>query len=134
MDLSNYVGIPFEDHGTDRTGCDCWGLVHLVYREVLGIEMPNLGDRYSDAYARNEVNCLVDEVTEESWNVDVTLERWKPLDVMVFLRGGVEAHVGLYLRPGHMLHIVDGMASAEERYDTAKWRNRLSRVLRHVDA
>jgi cell wall-associated NlpC family hydrolase len=134
MNIRKYIGIPFADHGSDRQGCDCWGLVHLVYREVLGIEMPNLGDRYSDAYAHGEVDALVESVADESWNVDVTNEPWKPLDVMVFKRWGVEAHVGLYLRPGEMLHIVDGMASAEERYNTAKWGRRLSRVLRHVDA
>jgi cell wall-associated NlpC family hydrolase len=134
MNTSKYIGIPFVDHGTDRNGCDCWGLVHLVYREELGIGMPDLGDRYSDAYARGEVDHLVDGVAEESWNVDVTDGSWRPLDVMIFRRAGVEAHVGLYLRPGTMLHVVDGMAVAEERYDTARWGRRLSRVLRHVDA
>jgi cell wall-associated NlpC family hydrolase len=134
MNITKYIGIPFADHGSDHSGCDCWGLVHLVYREVLGIEMPNLGDRYSDAYAHGEVHALVESVADESWNVDVTNAQWKPLDVMVFKRCGVEAHVGLYLRRGEMLHVVDGMAAAEERYNTAKWGRRLSRVLRHVDA
>jgi cell wall-associated NlpC family hydrolase len=134
MDLSKYIGIPFKDHGRGRDGCDCWGLVHLVYREQLGITMHDLGDAYSDAYARGDVDMLVDAVAGENWNVDVTAGPWKPMDVMIFRRCGVEAHVGLYLRPGEMLHVVHGMCAAVERYNSAKWGRRLSRVLRHVDA
>lgn len=32
-----FIGIPFEDHGRARAGCDCWGLVCLIYQEELAI-------------------------------------------------------------------------------------------------
>ncbi len=133
-DLKQYIGIPFLDHGRDREGCDCWGLVHLVYREQLGLTMPDLGDGYSEAYARGEVDETVSATVGQEWNRDVTAEPWRPLDVMIFNRAGVECHVGLYVRLGEMLHVIEGTAAALERYDTVKWRRRLSRVVRHVDA
>jgi len=41
MEWANrYVGIPYLFRGLDRTGIDCYGLLRLVYREQLGIELP----------------------------------------------------------------------------------------------
>ena len=134
MDLQQYIGIPFLDHGRDRDGCDCWGLCKLVYREVLGVDLPDLGDSYSEAYARGEVDETVAATVGQEWNVDVTAQPWRPLDVMIFTRAGVECHVGLYVRPGEMLHVIEGTAAAYERYDTVKWKRRLSRVVRWRDA
>jgi probable lipoprotein NlpC len=132
-DLQQYIGIPFLDHGRDRSGCDCWGLVRLVYAEQLGIILPDLGDEYSEAYARGEVDEAVGSTVGQEWNVDVTGQAWQPLDVMIFTRAGVECHVGLYVRPGEMLHVIEGTAAAYERYDTVKWKRRLSRVVRWRD-
>lgn len=134
MELEQYIGIPFKDHGRDKDGCDCWGLVRLVYKEQLGIELPDLGDTYSDAYARSEVNQTVNGATAQNWNIDVTNEPRKPLDVLTFTRGGIETHVGLYVSEGVMLHVVDGIKTALERYDTVKWKRRFNRALRHIEA
>lgn len=133
-DLAQYLGIPFRDHGRDATGCDCWGLVRLVYREQLGITMPDLGDRYSDAYAKGEVSRTAADATAESWNIDVTGQPLRELDVLTFTRAGIETHVGLYAAPGVMLHVMEGMLAAFERFDTVRWRRRFGRALRHVAA
>ena len=133
-DLQQYIGIPFLDHGRDRSGCDCWGLVRLAYAEQLGITLPDLGDEYSEAYARGEVDEAVGSTVGQEWNLDVTGQPWQQLDVMIFSRAGVDCHVGLYVRPGEMLHVIEGTAAGVERYDTTRWKRRLTRVIRHVGA
>ena len=134
MRIERYTGIPFKDHGRGHDGCDCWGLVRLVYAEELGIWMPDLGDRYGDAHARGDVDFTVDSAAAEAWSVNVTDRPRRELDVLVFSRGGLETHVGLHVRGCEMLHVMDGMCAAVERYDTAKWRRRFSRALRHREA
>lgn len=40
--INDYVGVPYVENGRDRAdGWDCWGLVLVVYRERLGLELPD---------------------------------------------------------------------------------------------
>ncbi len=131
-DLSQYIGIPFKDHGRDRNGCDCWGLVKLVLKEQLGLPTPDLGDLYDNAYNREAVDGLLHTNSNTEWNYDVTNEERKPLDILIFTRAGVETHVGLHVSKGVMLHIMEGIDSCFERYDSIRWSRRLSRVARPI--
>lgn len=40
-----YLGIPYLQGGRTTEGCDCWGLVVIVYDEELGIALPKFDDR-----------------------------------------------------------------------------------------
>lgn len=130
MDISRYIGIPFKDGGRDFSGLDCWGLVRLAWKEEEGVLMPDMGDEYSSAFERGDVCGLFGKYTAQDWNEDVTKEPRRPLDVLVFSFGMLELHAGLWVAPGEMLHVMQGMETCVERYDTFKWKRRLSRVLR----
>jgi cell wall-associated NlpC family hydrolase len=134
MDIKKYIGIPFKDCGRDFNGLDCWGLVRLVWKEEKGILMPDMGDEYSSAFARGEVGETAKALEAGEWNIDVTDRPRKPLDVLVFSFGTLDLHVGLWVADGEMLHVMRGMSTAVERYDIAKWKKRLSRILRPVGA
>lgn len=132
MDIRKYLAIPFRDHGRDWDGVDCWGLVQLVYREELGIVMPDLGDLYSDAYARGEVDATVEQAAGEAWTQTVCRGEERPYDVLVFRRGGLKTHVGLWLEPGRMLHALEGAGVVAERFDGIQWSRKLQMVLRYA--
>lgn len=134
MDLSKYVGIPFRDGGRGFDGLDCWGLVLLAWQEERGVLMPDMGDEYSSAFERGDVSGLFGKYTAQNWNEDVTALPRRELDVLVFRFGPLELHAGLWVGQGEMLHVMQGMAAAVERYDTFKWGRRLSRILRPVEA
>ena len=55
MDLEQFaaevvgIPVPFKEQGRDRAGWDCWGIIVCAYREVYGIELPDLGEYYDHA-------------------------------------------------------------------------------------
>lgn len=121
-----YVGIPYEPEGRDWTGCDCWGLVVLCYREELGIELPHYsgyGDPLSpDAAARVEQG-------RQMWQaVDVP----QLFDVVLFRVNGQPHHIGLVIRDGWMLHTTHGKDSCIESYERPYWRSRIDGFYRRA--
>lgn len=95
-----YVGIPFADGGRSRTACDCWGLVKLVYADVLGIELPGYGEISARDLAR--VNARIREDSAAApWVPVVGLPR--PFDVLVMR--GKPLHVGVMVDPRRVLHV-----------------------------
>lgn len=132
MDFKQYMGVPFKDHGRSKEGVDCWGLVWLIYKEQLGITLPDFGCCYQNADVRSDIQCAMNKYTLEQWNRDVTKLPKQVGDVLVFKRGGIETHIGLWISEGTMIHIQRPQGVSIERYDTIRWKNKFSRALRHI--
>lgn len=135
IDLTKYIGIPFKDHGSGFDGCDCYGLVSLLYRTEFGLYLPQVGDLYKDAYARKEVDKAV-EYQVRNWKWCRIVKEGEPLhefDMLVFRIAGTDHHVGLWIQPGYMLHVVEGCDSGIERYDGVRWKRQFHRVVRHIE-
>lgn len=98
-----YLGIPFAELGRTRDGCDCLGLVMLVYRECLGIELQEPG--YAHTRDPNIPALIESEATR--WQSIETPQRF---DVALFR--GVYWHLGIITEPGKMLHVDRGLESS----------------------
>lgn len=127
MILANYIGIPFELHGRDRRGIDCWGLVCLVYREAFGVELPSFGDRYGRELTHVERAHLAAVVKGESetWS-RVAAGEEKAGDVVLFRMMASESHLGLVVNGGHFLHARPGTDSCIESYRSPMWSRRVA--------
>lgn len=125
-----YIGLRWEPFGRGRAGADCWGLVVVVYREELGIELPSyLGYGSVDEHA--EIAALIAGAEASPLWLPVT-DTPEPFDVAVFRRGRWDTHLGLIVRPGLMLHM-DGEDCAKlASLTSGRWKNRASGVFRHV--
>ncbi len=132
MQTSKYIGIPFKSHGRDMDGMDCLGFVIHVYKEELGIALPDIADGYADAYAKEQVQDCVQKHQNYTWCYEVDKSKLKPFDVLIFRVAGCESHVGLYIGKRQMLHLIEGACSSMENIDSFKWAKRLTRVYRHV--
>src|SRR5262249_24720458 len=127
-----YVGLPFRSLGRDRAGVDCWGLVHLIYREVLRLEVPSYSEDYVTAYDCNEIGELVGRETYCS--------KWKPIpfgeecvgDVILIRLNGHPSHTGIVIGGRRFLHAREGSNSCIERYDDVRWVRRVLGFYRYA--
>lgn len=135
--IKGYVGIPFVDHGRDRKGCDCWGLVRLVHLLEAGIELPS----HSEISAR-ELLAVARRIRAGSvskvW-VDVAHLPRQALDVVLMKRAeddGKRAwHLGILTNSKTILHTEDGVDShlAPLDDDNVWLRRRIVGFRRHRD-
>ena len=132
---AGYIGIPYVDGGRSHDGCDCWGLVWLVFREQWGIDLPDYRGAYSSAADKADVAELIAG----------ELGPWAPVaqakaavgDVGLFrYADGSPGHVGLMLEPRRMLHVHQGLdttiADLDRRMHGVRWRDRLDMIGRYT--
>jgi len=119
----HYIGLPFLDHGRDRRGLDCWGLVRLVLGEQFNQPLPSLTHEYPHTRAVDTISTLILREAPAWENIMQGNERCG--DVIVLRLRGQPLHVGTVLGDGHMLHIESGINSAIERYSGPRWQDRI---------
>lgn len=128
--MKNYVGIPFSDGGRTIKSCDCWGLVKLIYRQELGILLPDFAISAYD----------VDEISQQ---MNVSKNDWMPVgdepekfDVLA-INIGVKSpklvnHVGVYLGAGRFIHTLNRTTSMVNRMSDPQWVPRIMGMYRWV--
>ena len=124
--LRRFIGIPYRNKGRDFDGCDCWGLVDLYHREVLGIELPNYLGGYRDAAETAIVEKAILRGRTAWTLVGHSPGRESPPGaVALFKIRGRASHVGLVIDGTKLLHTLGGRNSSLEDLDALTWRDRL---------
>jgi hypothetical protein len=143
--VAPYQRIPFKDGGRDHRGADCWGLIWLIYKEVLGIELCSYG-----WIGASELRAVLKRI-----DTDRDIPPWKqvengteaPYDVIV-MSGGMQSerglvtrpvHVGMVFQPGVLLHTEANSGPTIQAYkDTPQFgrasllmKNRVLSIHRH---
>jgi cell wall-associated NlpC family hydrolase len=123
-----YINIPFKCDGRDRSGCDCYGLVCLVYRERLGIELPD----YNGVFTDQSIDTLkfvakVMTVEREKWQRVTDPQEY---DMVMLRTGKFTWHVGIVIDNRRMLHITSGIDSCVEEHTGRYWGNRVEEFRR----
>lgn len=107
--INRYIGLPWLDRGQTADGCDCEGLLRLVYAGELGITLAAPLDR-------------------ADW-ILVAAGAERPLDAILIRQA--PWHVGVVVRRGLMLHMPEGGTSCIEPFDTGRWGRRVEGIYRH---
>lgn len=129
MNLNRYVGLPWRDRGRTPDGCDCWGLLRLVYAGEFGIDLPDHSNGYVDTSDRAISGLIGNGLAD--WT-SVAAGREGPLDAILIRQA--PWHVGVVVRRGLMLHMPENQSSCIEPYDTGRWSRRVEGIYRHREA
>lgn len=132
MTWSNrFVGVPYKELGRARAGADCWGLACIIYREELGISLPEYLGAYGSVDEHAEIAALIDGGARSPLWVPVSGTA-VAFDIAVFRRGRMSTHVGIVIRHGLMIHMQDEDCAKLAGYRSGAWGNRLQGHFRHV--
>ena len=99
---STYVGLPFEVAGRTKEGCDCWGLVYLVEKEIFHVDVPILRLDYS--LAPEELRELASTTYSTLNYPKVEVPEEGNIVFMNLFGQEFPSHVGIYLNDGFVLH------------------------------
>ena len=123
------VGIPFRERGRDYDGCDCYGIVFLAYRDVLGLSLPSFAEAYTTTEDRAALAALIDG--EMGPWVEIPAGQERALDAVLMTEGRFPRHIGIVVKPGFVLHVARSHESRIERYDSSRFRRRVHGFFRH---
>lgn len=119
INLEKYVGIEYRANACGFDGCDCIGLLSLIYREEFSIALPQY--LYGHSEDRHQVSDCV-EKQRSSWQ-RVKTPRFA--DLVLLQISGWPVHVGFYINDGKMIHCLKGHHAAIEQINGFKWKNRV---------
>lgn len=101
VEIKDLLGISYKQHGRDKQGFDCYGLVIFLYKR-LGRVLP-------DFWYEKMSNPAFEEVGEKS--VNSVVEMFEETDfpeysdlIMFFDKKGRSLHIGMYLSKGMFIH------------------------------
>lgn len=129
---NDYIKIPFVEKGRDIKGCDCWGLVRLIYKDHLDVTLPSLHG-YDDTTDYLSMTNIIDRQTNSMEWQEIELGKEKPFDVLVFRVMNHPVHVGVVVDNGWMIHCERGQNTLHSDYmNDRNWSKRLEGIYRHV--
>ena len=103
-EFNDFVGIPWLKGGYDKSGAECWGLVILTLREVLGVHVKEYnGSKACGA----ELSCIIDGETNSTRWHQIARPQPGSLAVMYDKKTGRPNHVGVFVGNGNILHSPD---------------------------
>ena len=96
--IKKILGSPWVNRSSSFDACDCYGLVTLYYKHVLGIDLPIIA-----GYARGECD------TAQGWKSGI--HQWQQMDrptidglLFTCYKGGEPSHVGVIISATKVLH------------------------------
>ena len=68
INFSKYINLPYKNLGRSFDGVDCYGLIWLIYKGELGIELPDFTELcYSQRWYKEKKDSIITENIDRRW-------------------------------------------------------------------
>lgn len=125
-----YVGIPFQSSGREFSGCDCYGLIRLIFQNEYCICLPEF-NLYADALNPRETSILFKEYVPVICGTKIQEPEEKAV-CLIRTTSGLLSHVGLYAGDGFIIHTRNKTGAVCERISSPFFTGRIEGWY-HVD-
>ena len=128
FDTNKYLSIPFLEFGRDFYGCDCYGLVRLIYKNEFEIDIPEFCGIGHKEYLK-----ISDKIDQCKCTSD-----WKSVnsprlgDVVLLKNKGVATHVGLLVSADKFIHMSENIGCSIDGIAGSRWNSRIEGFYRNV--
>jgi len=133
INFGKYIGIKYKYHGSDFSGCDCFGLCRLIFREEKNIDFPSFREVYKEHWYKEKQNHIVENIKPDFgfYKIDPP---YKLLDGLIFYHGNTEIanHIGLWIGSNKFIHVYIGGSSIVEKFEEY-WKSRFYCGVRFVN-
>ena len=128
--FKDFIGIPYKNLGREKSGCDCYGIVKLIFKEKRDILLPDFTELLYDKDWYKEHNHILDNIWD-SW-VEVVYP-YQVYDLLLFYSFELKSvvnHLGLVIDDDKFLHISSKYSSKVDKLNDY-WKSRLYKALRY---
>lgn len=120
--------MPFVEKGRGSGGVDCWGLVQMVFKNELDIDLPGYESSYESTEDRKLIERVIFDERKSKW---VEVDKPRSFDVALLRMASVPMHVGIVTKPNNMIHSAHGINTVVEKLDSMKWKNKIAGYFRY---
>jgi len=116
MNYNKYIGIPWVCGGSTEEGADCWGIVKMVYKDLLNIEIGhyNVSEINNSEKTSDKIEMVRDST--QDW-IQTENPAINDVIMMVNRMTGRPEHVGIFIGKGKVLHSMTRENGQSEIHD-----------------
>ncbi len=116
VSFREYIGIPFKPKGRTKKGVDCYGLVHMIYREKRGIVLPDVenykynaqvGCGYFEAWSGKPIEGIISSAHRAWKKVEPPYEMFDILLFRLYPEIQAPTHIGVYYEDDKFIHCTE---------------------------
>lgn len=125
--IMRYIGLPYKHQGRTCEGLDCWGLIKLVYKEMLNTELWDIGETYPEDWSW-EGKDLFMENYQKQWE---RVQDPTAFDVVLINSSkGIANHAGVMINDRTFIHCIKAGVVVSRITDKI-WKRRIAGYYRY---
>jgi len=115
--MRKYINLPYKNLGRDFSGVDCYGLLYLIYKKELQIDLPDFVSlQYQKEWYKQNENVILDNIWNQWEQISAP---FKKFDALLFKLNSkmIVNHCGVYVGDQKFIHVYEDSPSCINRLE-----------------